>query len=211
MTVDEILRALQGAFPAFNAKAMETWAPVFRARFNRHEGPALRDAHIAALGAFKPSGRTPFPIPHDYEPHLPANVVKLPKNTKKLDFLGHHRRAQDIFADWRARQGLKASKGVAEVMRALEDVARPLAGIEAWKDEPGRLILDRAKLTIAKKIAVSIQRRIEHGPPSKDAEVWWQQTAAVQERWGVELQRSDWEPAPAPKRESRVRKAGAAA
>ncbi len=73
MTVDELLAKLAMAFPAFNAGAVEAWAPVFRARFGHREGPKLADAYEQTLGEFSvKKNKSLFPVPIDFEAHMPS-------------------------------------------------------------------------------------------------------------------------------------------
>lgn len=192
MIVSDLLKRMLAAYPGFDAKAGETWAPVFRARLSRHEGNALETAAIEVLGSFKPTTRQPFPIPADFEAHLPSGKLDLPAETPKLDFAARDQKLAQIMGDWRNRQGLKSSKGVAEVMRALEEMAKPLATTMAWKPGDHRLILDADQLRIAKQRAVSYRRLIEFGQIPKSADAWWDQIDTIQRRWGIELTRSDW-------------------
>jgi hypothetical protein len=193
MTVDEILRAIAGAFPAFNAKAMESWAPVFRARLGKHEGAALREAHLEALANFKPSGRTPFPVPVDYEPHLPTGKLNLPKDDgPKLDFQGRAKRAENIYREWRAEQAPRAAQGVPEIMKALEEIAYPIALVMGWNPKTDKLLLSRKQVKVAIQRAISVERRKLHGPPPVQPAAWWGQISAIAEGWKLDITPAWW-------------------
>lgn len=110
MTIDELLRALTGAFPAFNAKALESWAPVFRARFTRHEGPTLKQAYVETLAAFSVAkSKALFPVPVDFEQHLPSNHPKVPEDGGSIrDALAQHaERKRRLFDAWTREQGAR--------------------------------------------------------------------------------------------------------
>lgn len=192
MTVTELLTRIMAAYAGATPEAMKTFVPVFHARLRKHEGERLDEAAIEVLGTFKPKFDQKFPIPADFEKHLPSTRLDLPKETPKLDFRAHKAALDRIMADWRNRQALKASKGVSQVLRALEDYAKPLADMMAWLPGDNRLVLDREQLRIAKQRAVSLQRRIKHGMPTANADLWWDQIAEIQQRWGIELTREDW-------------------
>lgn len=193
MTVDELLDKIARAFPAFNARALETWAPVFRANFEKHEGPALRNAFTEVLTSFQPGkGRGLHPIVADFVPHLPNGKLNLPSSGPALDMKGHADRVRGLMAVWRAGQGLRGAKGVREVLRALEFIAEPIAAVRAWDETPEPIALTGKELRLAQHRAISQQRRIEHGPPPKNPDVWWEQIETIARGWGIETKREDW-------------------
>lgn len=194
MTVDELLDKLARAFPAFNARALETWAPVYRAALEKHEGPALRDAFMDVLSSFQGGkNKTLFPTVADFAARLPDGRLKLPSNGPALDIRGHSSRANSLMSVWRAGQGLRGSKGVREVLLALEFIARPIAENSAWSENPEPIVLTMKQLKLAQHRAISQQRRAEHGPPGKDPEIWWEQISGIAKRWGIETTREEWE------------------
>ena len=185
MTVDDVLRAITAAFPNFNAKALEAWAPIYRAQLGRHEGPALRDAHLAVMGSIKPSGRTPFPLPADYAAHLPSDTVlhKVESWGPKLDFAAHRERKGRLVEAWQAGQGakIKGARGPAIYAHCLWEAQR-LAAIRAWRDEPGGVILSMDQIQRCEDQAVSLARMDAHGAAvlrRGDASAWEAQTAAI--------------------------------
>jgi hypothetical protein len=192
MTVFDLIARIIAAYPGATAEAMKTFAPVFHARLRQYEGAVLEDAATAVLGAFKPTTRQPFPIPADFEAHLPAGGLKLPAGGPALDVKGHGDRTRRIMAEWRAAQGQRGTNGVREVLRALEFIAEPLASQKAWANDPEPLRLTKAQLKLAQHRAISQQRRIEHGPPGKDPDLWWEQVAGIAARWGIETTRDEW-------------------
>ena len=106
MTVDELLKTIGNAFPTYNAKAAESWAPIFHAVLKTHEGAKLREAHVAVMARFKPSGRTPFPVPVEYLAELPSPFQAAAKKVSAgLDIVGHADRKRRLLDDWVLRQG----------------------------------------------------------------------------------------------------------
>lgn len=166
MTIDEVLRLLQSAFPGLNAKAMEAWAPVYRAQLAQHEGPRLRDAHVAVMGAFKPSGRTPFPVPAEYTAHMPSTDVHKALSTMgpAIDLAGHRRRKNALVEDWQAGQGakVKAARGDAIYGHCLWDAQR-LASARAWSPDPLAVVLSAEQIQTCEDQAVSSARMDAHG------------------------------------------------
>jgi hypothetical protein len=195
MTVTELLKRMAGAYPSFDSKAGETWAPVFRAHMDRHEGERLEKAYVAVLGNFRPTTRQPFPIPADFEAHLPSGKLRvIPGGAgPAIDVKGHGEKSRRIMAEWRLAQGNRGANGVREIMRALEFIAEPLADLKAWtKNDDAPLRLTRKQLVLAQHRAISQQRRIEFGPPGKDPDAWWEQISAIAQRWGIETEREEW-------------------
>lgn len=215
MTVNELLAKLAAAFPAFNAQAAEAWAPVYRARLAKHEGPTLTSAYAETLGRFTvKSSKALFPVPADFEAHLPTGKVDLGKDSgPKLDLEGRKRRADALFADWQAGQCRRADKGNPLLRRSLEHIARHVADVMGWKENPEPLVLTRDQLKAACQAALSQERRNRFGQPPKDKHRWWQQISSVAVEWGIECTPEWWdkktgealapgaddEPAPAPR------------
>lgn len=192
MTISELLKRIAAAYPGFDTKAAETWAPVFRARLDKHAGEALQDACVAVLAGFKPTTRQPFPIPFDFEAHLPGKL-DLPSSGPSLDVKGHGERKRHLMAEWRSAQGERGAGGVPEVLRALEHIAGPIADAQAWTRSEAPLRLTKTQLRLAQHRAISQRRRVEYGPPGRDPEAWWEQIAGIAARWGIRTTREEWE------------------
>lgn len=194
MTVDQLLAKIAAAFPAFNAKATEALAPVYRARLDRHAGPLLARAYIDTLGSFTvKTSKALFPMPADFEAHLPSGRLDLGKDDgPKIDFDARNRRAAALLADWKAGQGARAAAGVPEVMRALEFVARQMAERMAWHDNPKPLLLTRAQVKAAQQSAISILRRDRYGKPPLRPQRWWQQIFEVAADLRIEVTPEWW-------------------
>lgn len=196
MTVSQLLEFLSAAFPAFNASAAGAWAPVFRARLVRHEGPNLAKAYADVLGSFTVKGsKSLFPVPADFEAHLPNLKRDMGKDEagKPIDLAGRKRRADSLFANWRAGQGTRASKGNPALMRALEDMARPLADILGWNENPEPLVLTRDQLKIVAQRAISFERMQRYGQPPRDPAKWWEQIQSVAAGWDIHITPEWWD------------------
>jgi len=103
--------------------------------------------------------------------------------------------ARRLMDEWRAGQGKRAAQGIPELMRALEFIAQQVADGQSWKANPEPVSLTRKQVKTAWHRAISQRRRAEHGPPSKNADEWWEQISAIAERWGVKTTRDEWETA----------------
>lgn len=192
MTVAELLDRIIAAYQGATPEAMATYKPVFHARFKSFEGDKLELAALAVLAEFKPTMRQPFPIPKDFEQHLPNLHRDMPKDLgPKLDLKAHGERKRQLLASWKATQGQRASNGIAEMMRALEAAAEPIAAQRAWASAPEPVTLTRKQVLKAQQSALSIKRRELHGLPPKDAVLWWSQIVEIAKGWGLEIT-PDW-------------------
>lgn len=194
MTVTEMFTRMMAAFPAFTPAAMESLGPSFRGVLQRHEGPVLERAFTDLLANWLPKPSQRFPMPKDFENFLPSGKLNLGAERKEqpLNWDGRADRAGSLAREWRERQGHKASRGVHEVLLALAFTAEPLCWQEAWKQNPGRVILTHDQLRIARQRAVSQERMKLHGAVPKDPETWWAQVEEIQHRWGIQIPREDW-------------------
>jgi intein/homing endonuclease len=95
--------------------------------------------------------------------------------------------------DWRAGQGQRAAKGIPELMRALEFIARQVADGQSWSADPQPVSLTRKQVKTAWHRAISQRRRAEYGPPGKSPDEWWEQISSIAARWGIETNRAEWE------------------
>lgn len=101
--------------------------------------------------------------------------------------------ARGMMRAWREGQGKRASRGIPELLRALEFTAQQIADGESWKAEPAPISLTRKQVRTAWHRALSQQRRAEHGPPGHNPDQWWDQIKAIADRWGVDVDRADFE------------------
>lgn len=193
MTVAELLDRIAAAYPGATPEALKTFKPVFAARLRQHEGPALAEAATAVLGAFKPTIRQPFPIPHDFEVQLPARTLRLSHGPRKLDLAARNERLRLLVHTWRERQGRKAARDAPEVLRAMEYLATLQASVASWHDEPRPIVLTHDELRLARHRAISQQRRLEFGPnPPPSPALFFDQVRTIAERWGIATTIEDW-------------------
>ena len=197
MTVDEVLSAIGQGFPAFNSKALGVWGPIFHSALGRREGEALARLHAEVLVEFSPtSRRIPYPVVSDYlakvpDPHREASRAA---GGKALDRHGHGDRKRRLMDDWRARQGMRISNGVPQVLSALESIAGDIANLAAWRStEPGPVTLNADEIRLGLHRAVSQERRDRFGPLHRVSDaLWWQQITDVSHGWGFEADWDDW-------------------
>lgn len=98
-----------------------------------------------------------------------------------------------IMDEWRTEQGHRGSKGVLEVLRALEFIALPIAEVYARQTEHQPLRLTGKQLKLAQHRAISQKRRAEFGDMPADPDTWWGQIESIVARWGIATTRADWE------------------
>jgi hypothetical protein len=193
MTVDELLEKLANAFPAFNARALSAWGSVFRANFARHEGEPLKAAYMAVLSSFSVAkSKALFPVPADFEPHLPGGHPKIRSNTPALDFPSHGDRTRRLMAEWREGQGRRESGGNPEIMLALEHMAEPLANLWGWAENPEPIRLTVKQILIVQQRAISSERRRRFGAMPRYNETWWDQIEQVAASWNIAVRWEDW-------------------
>lgn len=186
MNVSELLDRIIAAYPGATPEAMKTFKPVFHARLGRHEGDALAEVATEVLGSFKPTTRQPFPVPVDFEKHLPDSRMHLPETTgPAIDLAGHRARKQQLVEDWQQRQGdgIAARRG-RMVAASCRYAVSLLADLAAWKPEPGRIVLTAEQIQLAEDRVVSSERIAAHGVGALRAEdptMWQTQTDAVRE------------------------------
>lgn len=195
MTVVELLDSILKAYPGANPDALATFRPVFVARFGKREGPHLRAAFEATLAEFKPKYGTPFPIPADFERHMPSATLHAgnDKGGPPLDLAGRKGRADSLFASWQAGQCRRADKGNLLLRRALENTARQVADVMGWQENPEPLVLTSAQLKKACQSAISQERRARYGQPPKDKHLWWRQLSSVAAEWGIQITPEWWD------------------
>lgn len=193
MTVEELLRRISAMYPGASPEALAGYKPVFLARLKHREGPHLEDAAITVFGSFKATSRSPFPIPAEFEAHLPAKVVgKAGTDGPPLDWEGRAKRYPSLLAEWSVKQGQPAAKGIPEVYLALRDLAEPLLLQAAWHRDARPVYLTRDQLRIARQRALSQRRLAEFGGMPKDPTAWWSQIDQIQQRWGITLTMGEW-------------------
>lgn len=185
MTITELLDNLGAAFPAFNARALEAWASVYRARLGKHEGPRLAQAYVDTLSAFSVAKtKSLFPVPADFEPHLPMQSLKLAHGTK-LDLVGHRQRKTALFVQWWQMQGgrIREARGTRIAQACAWEVSR-MAHDAAWKAGAAAILLTVDQINICEGREVSSERMATFGPYAlrrPDPTQWREQMAAARE------------------------------
>lgn len=187
MTVAELLEGIIAAYPGATPEALKTFKPVFYARLLKHEGDALAEAATAVLGSFRPTPRAPFPIPLDFEQHLPSARLELGRSGPQMDFAARRRRIEALLDDWREREGKPLSKGVSEVLAALEVVARSVAGLRAWREYPEPVVLSDDQVRLAQQRALSQERLRLHRVGGN-----WAQIERIAVEWGILALAEEW-------------------
>jgi len=180
MTVADLLARLAAAFPAFNARAVEAWAPVFRARFGHREGSALAEAYAETLGAFSVAkSKSLFPLPADFEAHLPSRKPIRGDAAAIARLLAERQaRARRLFAAWHAAQGvrIKAARPPAVFAACvMEAIERCRGATEATE----RVLLGDADIALCESRAVSAGRVHRFGRLPATNEEWRQQCQEV--------------------------------
>jgi hypothetical protein len=187
MTVKELLERIVVAYPGASPEAMRAYKPVFQARLGGREGPALAKAATEVLASFRPRYGQPFPIPADFEAALPELPRPLPAG-RAIDLRGHAERVARLMSDWR-----RSVRAQPEVKWAMEHIARELAHEAAWREVEKSIALTARQTRLAEERALSLQRRLEHGPPEHfTREAWWGQIAAIAARWNVAVSFNEW-------------------
>jgi hypothetical protein len=72
-------------------------------------------------------------------------------------------------------------------------MARPIADVAGWKDNPEPLVLTRDQLKVAAQRAISQERRLRYGMMPGDRRVWWAQIDAVAQSWGLQITPEWWD------------------
>jgi hypothetical protein len=181
MIVTELLTAISGAFPAFNAKAMESWAPVFRVRLAKHEGPALKQAYTDTLAAFSVSkSKALFPVVADFEQNLPSGRLNIPDEGHSIRqaLKDRDERKRQALEAWHEGQGAKIRQARPEpVYNACLMLAADLAKATA------RVILKPEQITKCEERALSQARVQMFGALPRTNEEWTHQIEQVRESW----------------------------
>jgi len=159
VTVADLLARLAAAFPAFNARAVEAWAPVFRARFGHREGAALAEAYAETLGAFSVAkSKSLFPLPADFELHLPNRKPIRGDAAAVARLLAErHARASRLFAAWHAAQGLKIKAARPQAVFAA-CVLEAMERCRGASDATERILLGPDDIALCESRAISAAR-----------------------------------------------------
>lgn len=191
MTVSELLARIIGAYPGATQDAMKTFKPVFYARLQRHEGDKLEEAATAVLAAFRPKFGQPFPIPADFEAHLPSGRLDLGKGSSDAGppirqwLADRDARRKRNFEDWANGQGAKIKANRPHAVYA----ACVLMASELAAKRRDKLVLSAEQITLCEEQALSRARVEMFGPPPRTEEAWTAQCAQVREVWAANQQK----------------------
>lgn len=181
MTVTELLDRILAAYPGATPEAMATFKPVFYTRFRQREGDALQLAFDEVLATFKAKYGQPFPIPADFEPHMPALRIGAPVSIKAaLD--ARDSRWRRLFNDWHASQGQKIKAARPHpVFVACVLMAKDLC--IATRDDRARIQLTMDQINLCKMQALSQSRVRMFGPLPATNDMWEHQIEQVRQAW----------------------------
>lgn len=187
MTVTELLDRIIAAYPGATPEAMKTYRPVFFARLQRHEGAALTDAAGEVLAAFRPKYGQQFPIPVDFEAHLPSGRLNLPEEGHSIRQALKDRddRKRRVFAAWHSGQGakIKAARPIAVYSACLHLAA----GLSKRSD---RVLLTAEQIVTCEERALSGARVAIFGALPRTNEEWDEQREQVKAGWHAPPQRA---------------------
>ena len=127
---DAVDSALLLSAAADESRAARKAGTALRRDFNQRFDHArqLRDAWLAVSGEFVPGGKAGlFPVPAQFEPHLPGKKLQLPSAGPVLNFKQHAEAYHRLMTDWECGQCARAAAGIPEVKRALSFVAAQVA------------------------------------------------------------------------------------
>lgn len=187
MTVSELLARIIGAYPGATQDAMKTFKPVFYARLQRHEGDKLEEAATAVLAAFRPKFGQPFPIPADFEAHLPSGKLDLGGDSGpsiRQWLADRDARRKRNYEEWANGQGAKIKANRPHAVYS----ACALMAMDLAPKRRDRLVLSAEQITLCEEQALSRARVEMFGPPPKSEDAWRAQLDQVRAAWATNQQ-----------------------
>jgi len=185
VTVSDLLARIIAAYPGATTEAMKTFKPVFYARLQRHEGDKLEEAATAVLAAFRPKFGQPFPIPADFETHLPSGKLDLGRGSSDAGppirqwLADRDARRKQIHGDWVNGQGAKIKANRPHAVYT----ACSMMAMDVAANAGDRLVLTAEQIATCEEQALSRARVEMFGPPPKSEEAWKDQRAQVRQAW----------------------------
>lgn len=184
MNVAELLDRIIAIYPGATPEALASFRPVFLARL-QHRETHLESAANEVFATFQPKGNKPFPIPADFEAHLPSihATARDAKDAPIGPWLeARAQRSESLYRDWHATQGakIKAARPLpvyGQCVLLVKDLAN-----KATERTP-RIQLTAEQIADCDQRAVSAARVAKFGRPPKDEETWRQQIAEVRADW----------------------------
>lgn len=191
MTVTELLERILALYPGANPGAIAAMKPVFMARL-RHREAKLEDAANEVFASFQPRRDKPFPIPADFEAHLPSihAAARDEKDAPIRQWLEQRaQRSESLFRDWHANQGakIKAARPL-PVYGQCVMLAKDLAN-KATEQTP-RIVLTAEQIADCDQRAVSHARVGKFGALPKSEEAWREQIAQIRAEWAQPIQQA---------------------
>lgn len=184
MTVTELLNRLVALYPGATGDAMKAIKGAYHARLQRHEGDKLATAADEVFATFKPKFGQPFPIPVDFEAHLPSGRLDLGKEGGRpiRQWIAERQeRRKRVLADWDAGQGAKIKANRPHAVYS----ACNLMAIELAPNCGDRLVLTAEQITLCEEQALSRARVEMFGPPPKTEEAMQAQREQVRQAWAA--------------------------
>ena len=185
MTVDELLKRILAAYPGASPEAMATYKAVFYARFKHREGDHLQAAADEVLATFRPKYDQKFPIPADFEGHMPKlHLVAAGEGggAIRAELEARDHRARRLFNEWHMRQGTKLKDARPHpVYAACLLMALELCG--SVSNDDARVILTAEQIKLCEERALSQARLRLYGPLPASNEAWDAQIEQVRQGW----------------------------
>lgn len=191
MTVTELLARIMAAYPGATNEAMKTFVPVFHKRMGHREGDKLQEAADEVFAVFRPKFGSPFPIPADFEKHLPSVVATAPTGSDGppiRDWLEDRaKRASKLYADWVETQGrkIKEARHMSVYGACALAVMRMCLKVN---ERTQRVVLTAEQIAICEMRALTSERA-HRWPPCKTEEEWRSQLDQIRSDWTKETQR----------------------
>lgn len=177
MTVTDLLERILSVYPGAKPEALKAMKPVFLARL-QHREAHLDSAANEVFATFQPKATKPFPIPGDFEAHLP-NLQAIKSDGPPLDIKGQQERKRRLMDDWRQRQGngIASARGKA-IAAAAAHKAMEIAHMRAWGKDPQPILLSADQIQVCEDQVVSSERMATYGARVlrvEDGEAWQSQ------------------------------------
>jgi hypothetical protein len=183
MTVEELIARIIDAYQGATPEAMKSFKPVFLARLKHREGDKLDEATIEVFGSFKPKASQPFPIPADFEAHLPSlRDIKSGASPIGKMLEERHQRTRKLFEEWHTGQGLKIKSARPKHVYgacALEVYERA----KRAKSDIDQVILNAEDITRCEQSAVTSERIYRFGAMPQSPEIWQTQCDEIRAEW----------------------------
>lgn len=181
MTVTELIDRIVGAYPGATLEAMKSFKPVFYARFKHREGPHLEEAALEVLSNFRPKASQPFPIPADFEAHMPSlRSIKTDEAPIGKWLEERHQRAKRLYEAWHGSQGMKIK---AARPQAVYGARSSEAYAMAKTTKADHVRLSPEDIALCEQRAVSSARVHRFGPLPASNEIWDAQCAEIRAGW----------------------------